>query len=81
MFNGIGDAGGHSLCQMLEKNLTLTSLELRANSIGDAGCESLCQMLEKNTSLATLDLECIFSDAGKQAVKTAWGQRGGTLKL
>ncbi len=67
--NNIDAAGAASICQALEKNTTLQSLNLgserrvRDNRIGHAGAAAVCQALEKNTTLQSLNLRGKFAAA------------------
>ena len=52
----IGDSEMIYLSNMLEKNVTLNYLDLRANHITDHGIEILSSSLKKNNTLRFLDL-------------------------
>ena len=45
-----------ALAAALEKNSTLTSIDLSYNNIGDEGVASMAAALEKNSTLTSIDL-------------------------
>ena len=45
-----------ALAEALEKNTTVTSLDLKSNGIGDEGAASLAAALEKNLTVTSLNL-------------------------
>ena len=52
------------LAAALEKNSTLTSIDLRCNQVGDKGLASLAAALKKNSTLTRLDL--IYNEIGPE---------------
>ena len=50
--------GAVGLAAALEKNTTVTSLDLSENRIGDEGAASMAAALEKNYALEVLELAC-----------------------
>ena len=65
--NEIGDEGAKDLAEALEKNNTLTRLDVASNSIGAEGAKALAKALEKNTTLIELNLEN-FDDATTHSI-------------
>ena len=55
--NYIGDAGAVAMAASLEKNSTLTSLNI-VNAIGAAGAIAMAAALEKNSTLTDMNLYC-----------------------
>ena len=51
------------LAQALEKNTTLTSVNLSKNDIGNDGTMAIASVLEKNTTLTSINLSCNDIDA------------------
>ena len=52
----IGEGGGVALAGALERNTTLTTLNLEGNGLREGGGVSRAGALERNTTLTTLDL-------------------------
>ena len=62
---GCGITGIVSLCEGLEKNTSLTDLDLNDNNICDDGIKRLSQSLASNHTLKTLQLQrCGFTEFG-----------------
>ena len=76
----IGDEGGKALAAALEKNATLTKLQLDGNSVGDVGASALASALEKNTTLTELGLAWnSVGEAGASALASAL-EKNATLR-
>ena len=62
-----------AIAQALEKNTTLTSIDLSENSkIGDEGAKAIAKALEKNTTLTSINLEKnTITDKGAKAIAKA----------
>ena len=53
--NEMGDAGISTIAEALEKNTSLTWLDVGGNNIGPKGADHVSRMLSKNRTLATLE--------------------------
>ena len=61
-----GFLGAKEIVIALEKNSTLTSLNVGGNEIGPAGAKDIANTLEKNTALTSLDIrDNGIEDAGR----------------
>ena len=58
MRNRLGAVGGAAIAVALERNTTLTSLDLAENDLGDVGGAAVAGALERNTALTSLTLGC-----------------------
>ena len=72
--NFIGDAGAHSLAQMLRTNTTLRSLDLLHNYISQIGVNHLREALKLNQTLVWLQLTQfgkLHNEPGKEELRAA----------
>ena len=67
----VDDLSCQLLCLALQRNTTITHLDLSGNSITSAGVEYLVDMLQDNSTIRTIDLsENRIDDEGCQLLKT-----------
>ncbi|KAJ8569505.1 hypothetical protein ON010_g5755 [Phytophthora cinnamomi] len=57
MENEVGKNGAQAIALVLERNQTVTRIDLSGNPIGVAGAHAFAEMLRKNTSLQSLQLD------------------------
>jgi len=58
------------MSEALQRNSTLTSLDLGGNGVGDSGAERLAEALQRNSTLTSLDLRNNeVGDSGAEAMQ------------
>jgi len=67
--NYIGEKGGTAIATAIEKNSTLTQLDLSGNNIGDLGVDAIAKSIAKNSALTSLHLGYnLISDEGGKSI-------------
>ncbi|KAG6584648.1 nucleotide-binding oligomerization domain-containing protein 2 [Phytophthora cinnamomi] len=80
MENEVGKNGAQAIALVLERNQTVTRIDLSGNPIGVAGAHAFAEMLRKNTSLQSLQLDRTRIQDGAERLIDAF-ERSKSLKL
>lgn len=81
--NQLGEIGGKAVIDALAWNKTVTTIRLNGNDLGEVSGKAVADALAVNKTVMTMHLK--YNDglpaAVKDAIRTAWGDRGGNLEL